>query len=126
MRPRTTCASPADVRVTGGSMLASMLGDARELDTCRVNSRHHQAVARVAPSFVVSAVSSDGVIEAIERPDSQFCVGVQWHPENFWQTGEFDGLFEAFVTAARRHAESRPTADHEDHEVTKATKRHTY
>ena len=81
---------------------ASALTPSRQLDTCSVNSRHHQAVARVAPSFVVSAVSSDGIVEAIERPESTFCVGVQWHPENFWRTGEFDGLFEAFVEAARQ------------------------
>jgi putative glutamine amidotransferase len=65
-----------------------------------VNSRHHQAVGAVAPSFIVSAVASDGVVEAIERPGAAFCVGVQWHPENFWRTGEFDGLFDAFVAAA--------------------------
>ena len=92
-----------DVRVTPATVLASTLGDVRQLDTCIVNSRHHQAVADVAPSFVVSAVSPDGIIEAIERPDSKFCVGVQWHPENFWRTGEFDSLFEAFVRAARDH-----------------------
>jgi putative glutamine amidotransferase len=95
-----------DVRITPDTVLASTLGAARQLDTCRVNSRHHQAVERVAPSFVVSAVSTDGVIEAIERPGSQFCVGVQWHPENFWRTGEFDGLFEAFVRAALKHREA--------------------
>jgi putative glutamine amidotransferase len=75
-------------------------GDARPIETCAVNSRHHQAVGAVAPSFVVSAVSPDGVVEAIEKPDSTFCVGVQWHPENFWRTGEFAGLFDAFVAAA--------------------------
>ncbi|PYR90643.1 MAG: peptidase C26 [Acidobacteria bacterium] len=91
-----------DVRVTPDTRLASALTPSRQLDTCSVNSRHHQAVARVAPSFVVSAVSSDGIVEAIERPESTFCVGVQWHPENFWRTGEFDGLFEAFVEAARQ------------------------
>jgi putative glutamine amidotransferase len=89
------------VQVTPDTRLASALGPSRQLDTCSVNSRHHQAVARVAPSFVVSAVSPDGIIEAIERPESQFCVGVQWHPENFWRTGEFDGLFQAFVKAAK-------------------------
>jgi putative glutamine amidotransferase len=31
----------------------------------------------------VTAVAPDGIIEAIERPASSFCVGVQWHPENF-------------------------------------------
>jgi gamma-glutamyl-gamma-aminobutyrate hydrolase PuuD len=29
---------------------------------------------------------------------------VQWHPENFWRTGEFAPLFEAFVEAARARA----------------------
>lgn len=90
------------VRVTPGTRLAASLGAAPSLETCAVNSRHHQAVGRVAPSFVVSAVSEDGVVEAIERPEAAFCVGVQWHPENFWKTGEFAGLFGDFVAAATR------------------------
>src|SRR3982751_1018390 len=93
-----------DIQVTPKTTLATALGPSRQLATCTVNSRHHQAVARVAPSFVVSAVSTDGIIEAIERPASRFCVGVQWHPENFWSTGEFDGLFRALVSAARAAA----------------------
>ena len=90
------------VRVTPGTRLAAALGPSAALDACAVNSRHHQAVGIVAPSFVVSAVSPDGVVEAIERPASTFCVGVQWHPENFWRTGEFAGLFEEFVATATR------------------------
>lgn len=70
-------------------------------DTCPVNSRHHQAVKHVANGFTVSATAPDGVIEAIERPTARFCVGVQWHPENFWRTGEFRPLFEAFVEACQ-------------------------
>lgn len=96
--PKDHIAHP--VRVTPGTRLAASLGA-----TCPVNSRHHQAVGRVAPSFVVSAVSEDGVVEAIERPASTFCVGVQWHPENFWRTGEFAGLFSEFVAAASRKRE---------------------
>jgi putative glutamine amidotransferase len=93
------------IAVTSGTRLSSALGDEAPVETCSVNSRHHQAVGAVAPGFVVSAVSPDGVVEAIERPVSTFCVGVQWHPENFWRTGEFKGLFEAFVAAAgARHA----------------------
>jgi putative glutamine amidotransferase len=92
------------VQVIPGSRLASALGSAADLSTCSVNSRHHQSVATVAPSFVVSATSPDGIVEAIERPDAAFCVGVQWHPENFWKTGEFAPLFEAFVRAALSHS----------------------
>ena len=43
----------------------------------------------------------DGVIEAIEQPGDAFRLGVQWHPENFWRTGEFRPLFEGFIEAAR-------------------------
>jgi putative glutamine amidotransferase len=89
-----------DVRLTPGTRLAAALGGTAALETCTVNSRHHQAVGAVAPSFVVSAVSPDGIVEAIERPEAAFCVGVQWHPENYWRTGEFTPLFKAFVAAA--------------------------
>jgi len=44
------------------------------------------------------------VIEAIEDPASRFCLGVQWHPENFFRTGEFRPLFEGFVEASTRQA----------------------
>lgn len=101
-----------EIHVRPGSRLAQALGTAADLETCPVNSRHHQSVARVAPSFVVSAASPDGVVEAIERPEGTFCLGVQWHPENFWRTGEFAGLFGAFVQAATRHRHCRlPIAD---------------
>ena len=95
-------ANAHSVRVTPGTKLASSLGTSANLDTCAVNSRHHQSVGDVAPSFVVSAVSPDGIIEAIERPNAAFCIGVQWHPENFWKTGEFAPLFQAFIAAARQ------------------------
>lgn len=71
-----------------------------DVDTCEVNSRHHQAVKAVAKGFHVSATAPDGVIEAIEDPIARFCLGVQWHPENFWRTGEFRPLFEGFLDAA--------------------------
>jgi putative glutamine amidotransferase len=80
-----------------GSLLKDRLSDA---DSCEVNSRHHQAVKQVAEGFRVTATAPDGVIEAIEDPGARFCLGVQWHPENFWRTGEFRALFEGFVEAA--------------------------
>jgi putative glutamine amidotransferase len=89
-----------DVLVAPGSTLAASL---RLTNVMRlpVNSRHHQAVANVATGLLAVATAPDGVVEAIEQPGARFCVGVQWHPENFWRTGEFGSLFEAFVTACR-------------------------
>jgi putative glutamine amidotransferase len=69
-------------------------------EVCQVNSRHHQAVKQAADGFEVTATAPDGVIEAMERRESAFCVAVQWHPENFWRTGEFRSLFEGFLKAA--------------------------
>lgn len=97
------------VRIEPGTRLAAVIGAAAPIDACAVNSRHHQAVDVVAPQFVVSAVSPDGVIEAIESPSAPYCLGVQWHPENFWRTGEFDGLFRSFVAAAAQRAERDAT-----------------
>ena len=97
-----------EVAVESGTCLAQLLE--RRLDrrrTIPVNSRHHQSVKQVAPAFVVSATAPDGVIEAIEKPAAQFCIGVQWHPENFWQTGEFRELFEGLIEAADRFREYR-------------------
>ena len=91
-----------DVAVTPGSRLERALGSAVDAShSCRVNSRHHQSVGRVGAGLTASATASDGIVEAIERADAAFCVGVQWHPENFWRGGEFSPLFDAFIAAAR-------------------------
>jgi putative glutamine amidotransferase len=97
-----------DVSVRPDTCLALLLARPNAaLDLVAVNSRHHQSVKDTAPDFVVSAMAPDGVVEAIEKPGATFCVGVQWHPENFWQTGEFDGLFRGLVQAARGKARSQ-------------------
>jgi putative glutamine amidotransferase len=93
--------TPHTVHIQPGSALARLIGAASD-GQIPVNSRHHQAVDRVAPGFVVSAVAPDGIVEAIERPGANFCVGVQWHPENFWETGEFSTMFDGLVKAAAR------------------------
>lgn len=90
-----------EVWVAKGSHLSALLADHMEDgETCHVNSRHHQAVKQAAKGFDVTATSPDGVIEAMEKPDAPFCVAVQWHPENFWRTGEFRSLFEGLIQAA--------------------------
>jgi gamma-glutamyl-gamma-aminobutyrate hydrolase PuuD len=91
-----------EVWLEKGSLLSNLMGERlSDVDACDVNSRHHQAVKTVASGFKVSATAPDGVIEAIEDPAVEFCLGVQWHPENFWRTGEFRPLFEGFIAAAK-------------------------
>ena len=90
-----------EVWVAKGSRLATLMAEKMDGDICQVNSRHHQAVKDVARGWEVTATAPDGVIEAMEHPGDVFRLAVQWHPENFWRTGEFRPLFEAFVDAAR-------------------------
>lgn len=90
-----------EIWIEKDSLLSKLMRERlNDVDTCEVNSRHHQAVKTVAAGFKVSATAPDGVIEAIEDPSLPFCLGVQWHPENFFRTGEFRPLFEGFVTAS--------------------------
>jgi putative glutamine amidotransferase len=104
-----------DIAIVPGSQLASALGETVAGScSCRVNSRHHQSVARLGAGLVASATAPDGVIEGIEAPARTFCVGVQWHPENFWETGEFTPLFDAFVAAARTRARRSASVEEGD------------
>ena len=97
-----------DIEIVAGTKLSAVLGDSADAAcSCRVNSRHHQSVGRTGKDLVVSARAADGIVEAIEKPDAAFCIGVQWHPENFWESGEFRPLFDAFVEAARQRAPRR-------------------
>jgi len=91
-----------DVWIASGTLLEQLMRERLEGDTCPVNSRHHQAVKTVGSGLIVSATAPDGIIEAVEDPSRRFCLGVQWHPENFYRTGEFRGLFEGFIEASRR------------------------
>ena len=91
-----------EIWIEKGSLLARITREALEgHDSCQVNSRHHQAVDRLARGFVSTATAPDGLVEAIEDPSRRFCLGVQWHPENFYRTGEFRSLFEGFIAACR-------------------------
>jgi putative glutamine amidotransferase len=91
-----------EVWIESRSLLERLMGERFEAgEACPVNSRHHQAPKDLGEGLIASATAPDGVIEAIEDPSRRFCLGVQWHPENFWRTGEFRTLFEAFVQACR-------------------------
>ncbi len=49
-----------------------------------INSSHHQAIDRVGEGLVSSAISSDGVVEAVEQREQKkdnFILMLQWHPE---------------------------------------------
>ena len=85
------------VKVSKPSLLYDIVGTQK----LWVNSFHHQAVKTLAPGFAVTAQASDGVVEAVERPDYPFLLGVQWHPEGTAHHDEAaHKLFAALIKAA--------------------------
>lgn len=88
------------VQIAPGSRLAQLAG-ANEM---RVNSSHHQSVLKPGRDLRVTAYAPDGVIEAVEwTGDSNWVIGVQWHPERMIGSDSFaQALFRGLVNAARK------------------------
>jgi len=87
-------------RIESGSRLAQLAG-AREVI---VNSSHHQSVLEPGRDLRIVARAPDGVIEAVEwTGDSNWVIGVQWHPERM-ASGDAvaQTLFRELIAAARR------------------------
>ena len=93
------------VRIASSSKLAKIFGSTN----LHVNSFHHQAVQEAAPGFAVTAVSPDGLIEAVESTQCKSMIGVQWHPECMILGGDRSmmPLFEWVVGEARSFAQAR-------------------
>lgn len=92
--PNTHCSHY--VQLDKGSLLESIAGSER----IQVNSYHHQSLKEVPSDFKVTAVASDGIVEAIESTHEQFVLGVQWHPEALSAAGDAVSLriFERFIS----------------------------
>lgn len=88
------------VEVEQDTRLAAIVGEPSRLD---VNSRHHQAIARAGAELRITAHDpEDGTIEAVERTDRRFVIGVQWHPENQAARDVREAkLFQEFAAAFR-------------------------
>lgn len=85
-------------RIEPGSQLAQLAG-AKE---ARVNSSHHQSVKDPGQGLRIAARAPDGVVEAVEwTGDSNWVMGVQWHPERMAATDVLaQSLFRSLVSAA--------------------------
>ncbi|MCC7374877.1 MAG: gamma-glutamyl-gamma-aminobutyrate hydrolase family protein [Verrucomicrobiales bacterium] len=96
-----------EVEIEPTSTLARLAG----VHPLGVNSTHHQAIDRVAPSLQVVARSPDGIIEGLEWGDRTSCpvpflVAVQYHPERLWDRHPpHHRLFKGFIDSCRSHSE---------------------
>jgi putative glutamine amidotransferase len=88
------------VHLAEGSRLRAHFGSAEIL----VNSMHHQAVQKVGRGLRVTALSPDGIVEAVEGEGETFVVGLQWHPEMLVdKDAGTHRLFGEFIAAANEY-----------------------
>ncbi|SDB95702.1 putative glutamine amidotransferase [Melghirimyces thermohalophilus] len=92
------------IEIRRGTLLEQIAGT----DRARVNSFHHQALRHIPEGYTVSATAPDGVVEAFERVEEPFILGVQWHPENLYRRDPFARrIFRSFVDACRESKTTR-------------------
>ncbi len=75
----------------------SLIGEIYGTKEAKVNTLHHQGIARVADELVVEGRTDDGLIEAARCLGDWWALGVQWHPERM--EGDHQKIFEAFREA---------------------------
>lgn len=83
-----------------GSVAHGLLGAATT-----TTALHGQAVADPGPRWRATAWAMDGTVEAIEPDDPGVpALGVQWHPELFWNDAPHDATGPAVFAWLVRHA----------------------
>ena len=97
------CELVHEVSITPGSFFAKLT----KRTTLGVNSSHHKAVQVTAEPFVATALSPDGLVEAMELkpggPKLPYFFSVQFHPERLArQHPEHHAIFTSFVKACRK------------------------
>ena len=94
------------VNLKEGSLIQSTFGNKQ---TLAVNSFHHQAVSDPGPHLQVSALSPDGIIEAVESSEHKALLGVQWHPECFILNGDESmmSVFRWLISEARTFSQAK-------------------
>jgi putative glutamine amidotransferase len=67
----------SSISTVPGTRVAALIGESTD-----AQCYHHQAIAELGTGLIAAAWDRDGVVEAVEVPNSDhFVVAVQWHPE---------------------------------------------
>lgn len=86
------------IQIEEGTLLFNLL----KVKETKVNSFHHQAIAKLAPGFSVNSRAKDKIIEGIEDSGKRFVIGVQFHIEGLYKTyPSFFKIFKAFVESIK-------------------------
>lgn len=68
------------ISISDHSLLKEVIGSS----SANINGAHHQAIGKLSDELLATAVSEDGVIEAVEWKEKEgesWMMAVQWHPE---------------------------------------------
>jgi|AntRauTorcE11897_2_1112592.scaffolds.fasta_scaffold01031_6 putative glutamine amidotransferase len=91
------------IELQPGSRLAEIL----KTNVCNVNALHNQAID--LPGDGVELVATEihtNITQALEHPDYDFVIGVQWHPEYLIQVRRQRWLFQELVQCAEEASSS--------------------
>lgn len=79
------------------------LHDILKEDYIWVNSKHNNHI-KDSGIQTISAISNDNIIEAIENPNCDFNIGVQWHPELLSKDDQNSvRIFESLIESAEKY-----------------------
>ena len=91
------------IMIINNTLLSKIL-DVKEIE---VNSCHSYHITHLN-KYIISAYSEDGLIEAIELPDKDFVVGVQWHPEKMIKYDKNNKkLISAFIGKCKKYKQRK-------------------
>ena len=91
------------IAIKSGSLLEGIL----KKDSAKVNSMHKQSISSLGSGLQVTAQEPNGVIQAIENPDRDFYMGLQFHPELMIHESEARKIFSSFVRACKKDKNER-------------------
>lgn len=68
----------------------------------KVNSMHSQAIGEVGKNLNVTAVETNGVVQAIEHQGKNFIMGFQFHPEFLIYRNDIQKIFKKFIKSTEK------------------------
>ena len=86
----------------------SRLRQILQTDACVVNALHDQSIKKPGHDVNISALERTGVVQAIERNNHPYFIGVQWHPEYMPQNSTQQKLFRGLVDYAATREQGLP------------------
>jgi putative glutamine amidotransferase len=83
-----------NINILDNSLLKKII----DKDKIQVNSLHHSYIDSEFNNLIVTALSENGIIEAVEWKNKKFIIGLEWHPE-YLMDEESLKIFDSFINS---------------------------